>query len=187
MKGARIRDLQQKIRLAEVQLQRDPKDEPARDILSVAQGHLADSLQEKVARNHQLSSASWFRYGDICSKRFFDFHHIGRKRTLLKELKIEGGEITGQEDLAHYVRFFYTHLYTSEANAPDTSEAREVCWASTPTQVSNETNDELTKDLTLKEVKEAIAAMLKDKAPGCDGIPTEFFQEMMEEISPTLF
>jgi hypothetical protein len=28
--------------------------------------------------------------------------------------------------------------------------------------------------------------MLKDKAPGCDGIPTEFFQEMMEEISPTL-
>jgi len=29
-------------------------------------------------------------------------------------------------------------------------------------------------------------AMPKDKAPGCDGISTEFFQEMMEEISPTL-
>jgi hypothetical protein len=28
--------------------------------------------------------------------------------------------------------------------------------------------------------------MPKDKAPGCDGIPTEFFQEMTEEISPTL-
>ncbi len=47
-------------------------------------------------------------------------------------------------------------------------------------------NDELTKELTLKEIKEAIAAMPKDKAPGCDGIPTECFQELTEEISPTL-
>jgi hypothetical protein len=134
VKGARVRNLQQKIRLAEIQLQRDPEDKPTKEILSVAQGHLADSLQEKVARNHQLSTASWFRYGDTCSKRFFDFHRIERKRTPLKELKTEGGDITGQEDLAHYVRDFYTHLYTSEANAPSTSEAREVCWGCrTPT------------------------------------------------------
>jgi exonuclease III len=173
-KGARARNLQQKIRLAKVQLQRDPEDKPAREILSVAQGHLADSLQEQVARNHHLSSASWFRYGDTCSKRFFDFHRIGRKRTPLKELKTKGGDITGQEDLAHYVRSFYTSLYTSEASAPGTSEAREVCWDSTSARVSV-ANDELTKKLTLKEIKEAIAAMPKDKASGCDGIPMEFF------------
>jgi hypothetical protein len=67
-----------------------------------------------------------------------------------------------------------------------TAEAREVCWDSTPTRISNETNFELTKELTLKEIKEAIAAMPKDKAPGCDGIPTEFVQEMIEEVSPIL-
>jgi len=81
-----VRNLQQKITLVEVQLQRDPEDEPTKEILSLAQGHLADTLQEKVARNHQLSSASWFRYGDTCSKRFFDFHRIGRKRTPLKDV-----------------------------------------------------------------------------------------------------
>jgi hypothetical protein len=144
-------------------------------------------LQEKVARSHQLSSASWFRYGDTCSKLFFDFHRIGRKRTPLKELKTEWGDITGQEDLAHYVRSFYTRLYTSEASVSGTAEAREVCWDSTPTRISNETNVELTKELTLKEIKEAIAVMPKDKAPGGDGIPTEFFQEMIEEVSPILF
>jgi hypothetical protein len=139
-----------------------------------------------VVRNHQLSTATWFRYGDTCSKRFFDFHRIGRKRTLLKELSTEDGEVTGQEDLAHYVHSFYTHIYTSEANAPGTHEAREVCWTSTPTRVSNETNKELTQELTLKEIQEAILAMPKDKAPGCDGIPTEFFQEFLSEVSPTL-
>jgi hypothetical protein len=75
------------------------------------------------------------------------------------------------------------HLYTSEASAPGTSEA---CWASTPIRVSNETNKELTKELTLKEIRDAISAMPKGKAPGCDGIPTEFFQEFINEISPTL-
>ncbi len=62
----------------------------------------------------------------------------------------------------------------------------ERCWASTPTRVSNETNKELTQELTLKEIQEAILAMPKDKAPRCDGIPTEFFQEFMSEVSPTL-
>ncbi len=51
-KGVRIRDLQHKTWLAEIQLQRDPEDEPVGNILSVAQGHLADSLQEQVVRNH---------------------------------------------------------------------------------------------------------------------------------------
>jgi hypothetical protein len=80
-----------------------------------------------MVRNHQLSAATWFRYGDMCSKRFFDFHRIGRKRTLLKELSTEDREVTGQEDLAHYVRSFYMHLYTLEANALGTHEAREDC------------------------------------------------------------
>jgi hypothetical protein len=54
-------------------------------------------------------------------------------------------------------------------------EAREACWDSTPTRVSIETNQELTKDLTLKEIRDAISAMPKGKALGCDGIPTKFF------------
>jgi hypothetical protein len=139
-----------------------------------------------VARNHQLSTTTRFGYGDTCSKRFFDFHQIGRKRTLLKELTTEDGKITGQEGLAHYIRSFYMHLYTSEADAPGTFEAREECWTSTPTRVSSEINRELTQELTLKEIQDAISTMPKDKAPGSDGIPTEFFQEFTKEVSPTL-
>ncbi len=51
-KGARTKAFQQKICLAEIQLQRHPRDEAVKNIFSVAQGHLADSLQEHVARNH---------------------------------------------------------------------------------------------------------------------------------------
>ncbi|CAM6008428.1 unnamed protein product [Sphagnum balticum] len=102
-KGARLRALQQKIRLAEIQLQSDLEDEAVRSILLEAQGHMADSLQEQVAWNHQLIAATWFRYGDTCSKQFFDFHRLGRKRTPLKELTTDDGEITG-----HYVQTWPT-------------------------------------------------------------------------------
>ncbi len=119
-------------------------------------------------------------------KTFFRFPPNQEKAYSSQRAQNRGGDITGQEDLAHYVRSFYACLYTSEASAPGTSKAREICWGSTPTRVSNMANDELTKELTLKEIKEAIVAMPKDKAPGCDGIPREFFQELIEEISPTL-
>jgi hypothetical protein len=70
---------------------------------------------------------------------------------------------------------FYESLYTSKVHALGTTEAREECWSSTSTRVSTEMNDELSRDLTLREILDAIAAMPKDKAPRSDGIPTEFF------------
>jgi len=185
-KGAYIRALQQRIQLAEIQLQRNLEDEAVRNILSVSQGNLADTLQDQVTGNHQLFVASWFRYGDTCSKQFFDFHRIGRKRTLLKELETDVRTITRQTDLAHYMRNFYERLYASEAHALGTTEAREECWSSIPTRVSAEMNDELVRELTLKEILDAIATMPRDKALGNDGIPTEFFQELAEDIAPTL-
>jgi len=43
-KGARIINLQQKTRLAEIRLQEDLENESVRNILSTAQGHMANSL-----------------------------------------------------------------------------------------------------------------------------------------------
>jgi hypothetical protein len=131
-KGTHFRALQQKIHLTKIQLQSDLENESVKCILSEAQGHMADSLQDQIAWNHQLTVASWFRYEDTCSKQFFDYHRIGRKRTPLKELTTEEGSITGQANLSHYVRTFYEHLYASKAQNPGTAEAQEECWASTP-------------------------------------------------------
>jgi hypothetical protein len=79
-RGTRIRSCTKKIQLAEIQLQSDPANVEVRGLLSKAQGQLAEEFQDSVARNRHLSSASWLRYGDTCSKTFFDFHRIGKKR-----------------------------------------------------------------------------------------------------------
>jgi len=45
-------------------------------------------------------------------------------------------------------------------------------------------NTEMTQELTLEKVVEAITSMLKGKTLGHNSLLIEFFQENMEEIAP---
>ncbi len=132
MRGAQVRAHAKKIQLAKKQFQRDPTNEQVRDILSKSQGKLAKVFQVLVERNNHLSTAKWFKYGDTCSKTFFDFHQIGKKMTFLKELEIDGGKISDQKYLSHYITKFYANLYASEVHALGTSEAQKRSWESIP-------------------------------------------------------
>ncbi len=53
-------------------------------------------------------------------------------------------------------------------------------------KVTQATNESLTRDLTLKDILDAIKALPKGKAPGHDAVPMEFFQEYTDEIASTL-
>jgi hypothetical protein len=175
-----------KIQLAEVQLQKDPTNKEVRGILSNSQSKLAEVFQESVERNRHLSSSNWLRYGDTCSKSFFDFHRVGKKKTLLRELEIETGSITAQKDLSQFIIGFYASLYSSDAHLPDTGEAQAECWASVPTMVSQDTNESLTRNLTTKDIINTIKALPKGKASGHDGVPMEFYHELADEVALAL-
>jgi len=53
-------------------------------------------------------------------------------------------------------------------------------------KVTQDTNASLTKDLTIRDILDAIKVLPKGKAPGHDGVPMEFFHEYAEEVAPTL-
>jgi mannosylglycoprotein endo-beta-mannosidase len=184
--GAQIRSCTKKILLAEIQLQTNPTDEEIRGILSDSQSKLTEVFQSSVERNRHLLASNWLRYGDTCSKVFFDFHRAGNKRSLLRELETEGGTVSGQSDLTQYITEFYTRLYSSDTSTPGTEEAKQRCWTSVPTKVSGEINETLTRQLTLSEILTAIKALPKGKAPGNDSLPMEFFHECAEETTPVL-
>jgi hypothetical protein len=184
--GANVRACTMKIKLAEIQLQNDPTNEQVRSIFSDAQSKMAKVFQDTVARIQHASAANWLRYDDTCSKTFFDFHRIGKKKAILRELATKAGPITGQQDLSHYISEFYSRLYTSEALAPDTADAQDQCWASVPVKVPKDLNLSLTRDLAVKEILGAISALPKGKASVHDGLPMEFFHECTQEVTPDL-
>jgi len=182
-----VRVCTKKIQLAEIQLQKDSSNEEMKSILSDSQGKLAEVFQNLVEHNRHLSSSNWLRYGDTCFKAFFDFHHIGKKKTLLRELETEIGSITGQNDLTQYITEYYTHLYSSDAHTPSTTQAQAKCWTDIPVKVTQDTNASLTRDLTIRDILDAIKTLPKGKALGHDGVPMEFFHEYAKEVAPTLF
>jgi hypothetical protein len=185
--GTQIRTCSKNIQLAEIQLQRDPTNEEVRNILFDSQSKLAEVFQDLVERNRHLSASNWLRYEDTCSKTFFDFHRVGKKRTLLRELEIEGGTVTGQNDLTQYITENYMRLYSSDAHTLGTEEEQARCWTRVLTKVTRDTNENLTRNLTLNEIHKAISTLPKGKAPRHDDLPIEFFHECAEEITPTLF
>jgi hypothetical protein len=102
-------------------------------------------------------------YGDTCSKTFFDFHRSRKKKTILKELKVDGRTISDHRDLSHYITRFYANLYASEAHAPGTSEAQKRCWESIPIRVMEAMNVDMTRPLSLAEITDAITSLPKGK------------------------
>jgi len=185
-KGTCVRACTKKIQLAEIQLQRDLSNKEVKSILSDLQGKLVEVFQNSIERNRHLFSSNWLRYGDTCSKAFFDFHRIGKKKTLLRKLETETGTITGQNDLTQYITKYYTRLYSSDAHILGTAEAQAECWNNVLVKVTQDTNASLTRDLTVRDILDAIKALPKGKAPGHDGVPMEFFHEYAEEVAPTL-
>jgi len=157
-----------------------------RSILSNSQVKLVEIFETSVERNRHLSPSNWLRYGDTCSKSFFDFHQIGKKKTLLRELNTEFGSITGQNDLTQYITEFYFRIYSLDAHILGTMEAQAECWTSVPVKVAQDTNTNLTRALTVQDILDAIKALPKGKAPGHDGVPMEFFHEYAVEVAPTL-
>jgi len=53
-------------------------------------------------------------------------------------------------------------------------------------KVTQAMNKRLTRNLSLKDVTDAIKALPKGKAPGHDGLPMEFFQEFEKEVASML-
>jgi len=137
-----------------------------------------------VERNRHLSASNWLKYGDTCSRTFFDFHRAGNKKTFLRELETDGGTVIGQNDPTQYIIEYYTRLYSSNAHSPGTKEAQKHCWTSVPAKVSGDINETLNRKFTLSEIHTAINALPKGKAHGNDGLPMEFSHECAKDIAP---
>lgn len=81
---------------------------------------------------------------------------------------------------------FYTTLYAKDEEVDANSIARGRCLYSVPSIVTKDQNRQLTRDITLEEIKKAIEMLSTHKALGEDRLPTEFYQEFIELTGPTL-
>ena len=68
--------------------------------------------------------------GDKCSKEFFEFHKKYKTKNHIRELEIDGRQITKQETIKARMTDFYISLYARDHTVENNKEARVQCMSS---------------------------------------------------------
>ena len=143
---------------------------------------MAKLLHEEL-KFYQRAKATDILLGDN-NTRYFQMIANGKHwKKHIFSLDNDGVKIEGQNNLKNYIMQFYKELFgPSKDNhfAFDESRIDDI------PQVSQSENKFLTASFTEKEIRDAIFAMQRNKAPGHDGFPTEFYQQFWGVIKGDL-
>jgi mannosylglycoprotein endo-beta-mannosidase len=105
------------------------------------------------------------------------------RRKKIFQLEQDEGMIIGQENLKNYFSDYYKQLFGPPASSSCVMEESVVHDIK---QISADENAILIAEFAEKEVFEAISQMEKNKAPGPDGFPAEFYQTFWRVIKEDL-
>ena len=129
--------------------------------------HLEYIVQGALLR----SKVRWFVQGEHCTSYFCSLEKMKAKGKQMVATRRHDGSITkNTSEILEIQSAFYRKLYTSDS--------------SVQFEQTNSENIKLTKDqkteldgpITLKELGEAISQMPRNKSPGADGIPADFYK-----------
>ena len=119
--------------------------------------------------------------GEKTSKAFLSQFKARRTQTTLTEVIFDDKTVENSTCVLKETEKFYRTLYTSEATPPQ--EALDEWLSVIP---STPIQDSLAYPIDREELKEVIRTSPKNKAPGPDGLPYEFYRKHFEAIHPAL-
>ena len=98
-----------------------------------------------------------------------------KERTQINKIKNERGEITtNTAEIKTIIREYYEQLYVNKmGNLEEMDKFRETY---TLPKLKQEETENLNRPITSKEIKLVIKNLPKNKSPGPDGFPGEFYQ-----------
>jgi hypothetical protein len=144
---------------------------------------LAKMRRDEESKWAQRAKVKYIQEGGNNTK-YFHLIANGKHRKKKKiQLEQDEGTIVGEANLRVFIREYYKKLFGQpEPNFFSMVEEN----TNDILQISTEESEILTTNFTEEEVKEAIMQMQRNKAPGPDGLPAEFYQVFWEVIKGDL-
>jgi hypothetical protein len=150
-----------------------PLSSPEREKLKKANESSNKLRREEESKWAQRAKVKHIQEGGN-NRRYFHLIANGKHRKKKNiQLEQQEGTIVGEDNLKVYITEFYKQLFG--APVPSNISLIEEVVNDIP-QISSDENEILTTPFAEEEVFEAISQMEHNKAPGPDGVPTDFYQ-----------
>ena len=123
-----------------------------------------------------------YEEGEKSSKFFFSQEKTHSRKKLWNQIKNAKGEIKiGIDNILEVQVDFYSKLLASEGW---NEEAANTLLQNIDINISEEQRAECEQLITETELDKGVKSLKKNKSPGCDGIPGEFYQKYWKLLKP---
>ena len=126
------------------------------------------------------SRVRWVEEGEKTTKFFLNLEKRNYENKCINSLQVDGQLINKQNDILRELTLFYQNLYTSKKEDDEyvDNDLLNLNLPSLSAEASMEINTPITED----ELLETIKSSSKNKAPGSDGLPVEFYCTFWDNI-----
>ncbi|KAL3691969.1 hypothetical protein R1sor_005620 [Riccia sorocarpa] len=173
---------------------------PLRNLLHLAKvtGDNPAETHKKLLEDeaHELQKAKWVETliqnrwnaeGDRCTKTFFSALKARKEKITVQDLKTDDGTVlTEEHHKAEWAEHFFAKLLQQAPEGAAEHTATESILAFCSTRVSTSHRELLEKEYSLQELHKAALELGKNKAPGPDSLPVEFFLIFWNTVAPAL-
>ncbi|KAL3682636.1 hypothetical protein R1sor_000658 [Riccia sorocarpa] len=171
-----------------LQLQSDPANVATQLKLQEAQTQLSTWESEKAKWLQQHLDRKWEEDGDRSSKLFFNSIKSRKKQTGIHAIQDEDGSMhTNEEEILDLAAHYFASILQEPPPNPEQHTALDDLLTRSSARVTQPERESLQKDFTIQELHNAAKLLGKNKCPGPDGIPLEFFLLFWDTVSPLIF
>ena len=138
--------------------------------------------KEFVAEEHQKgtlkaifrSKAIWAKLGEKCTKYFLGLEQVKSRAKSMVAVENQLGEMIYEQRLAlKCIKDFYAKLYTTNKQTHKEISNLNLMRSN---ELKEDKIDQLQKELTPKDLAQALKEMASNHSPGLDGLPPEFYK-----------
>ncbi|CAI5473197.1 unnamed protein product [Closterium sp. Yama58-4] len=140
-----------------------------RELLKVRETQLKEYQATRRDRLHLMAGYGEELKGEVVSKHLSARIKTRKKRTHIAELRVNGAAVRDRHGILKEAANFYTGLFGADKRTHQSN------WLPDRRLPAAEA-EELVRDWSEQEVRDAINALACGKSPGLDGIPNELFE-----------
>ena len=135
-------------------------------------------LRETKLKGHMIRSRlQWLHSSEKPSKFFCSLEQKNFIDKTIRKIKLDNGEIvTEQKDILNHVKEYYTQLFRNKDTELTNMNISEIIKHNEIKKLTKFQAEKLEGPIKLSEVGAALKQMKKNKTPGIDGFPAEFFK-----------